>query len=97
MLTHLGRELTHAVLRLILGGSFAHAHKHSRHVKCGDNVWRRWFLSLLLHSADYKEKYVYLSTPRSINLTIIQGFAGGDQEHGNIFVSPLPGVEESGT
>jgi len=56
MLTHLGRELTHAVLRLILGGSFVDAHKHSRRVKCGDNVWRRWLLRLLLHMADYKEK-----------------------------------------
>jgi len=61
MLTHLGRELTHAVLRLVLGGSFADTHKHSRCVKCGDGVLRRWLLRLLLHSADYKEKYVYLS------------------------------------
>ena len=56
MLTHLGRELTHGVLRLILGGSFADAHKNLRHIKCGDNVLRRWLLELLLHSADYKEK-----------------------------------------
>ena len=66
MLTHLGRELTHAVLRLILGGSFADAHKHSRRVKCGDNIWRRWLLLLLLHSADYKEKYIcYLPPPNT--------------------------------
>lgn len=56
MLTYLGRELTQGVLRLILGGSFADAHKKSRCVKCGDNVLRRWLLRLLLHSADYKEK-----------------------------------------
>jgi len=58
MLTHLGRELTHGVLRLILGGSFADAHKNCRNIKCGDDVLRRWLLQLLLHSADYKEKYV---------------------------------------
>ena len=58
MLAHLGRELTHGVLRLILGGSFADVHKNSRCVKCGDGVCRRWLLELLLHSADYKEKCV---------------------------------------
>ena len=56
MLAFLGRELTHAVLRLILGGSVADAHKHSHEVKCGDGVLRRWLLLLLLHMADYKEK-----------------------------------------
>ena len=66
MLTHLGRELTHAVLRLILGGSFANAHKKCQHVKCGDDVWRRWLLRLLLHSADYKEKCVSWSCSRTV-------------------------------
>ena len=61
MLTHLGRELTHAVLRLILGGSFADAHKNCQTVKCGDDVLRRFLIELLLHSADYKEKYVFRS------------------------------------
>lgn len=59
MLTHLGRELIHGVLRLILGGSFADAHKKCQDVKCGDGVLRRWLLELLLHSADYKEKCVH--------------------------------------
>ena len=58
MLTHLGRELTHGVLRLVLGGSFADAHKNCRIVKCGDDVLRRCLIDLLLHSADYKEKCV---------------------------------------
>ena len=89
MLTHLGRELTHAVLRLILGGSFADAHKHSRCVKCGDGIWRRWLLRLLLHSADYKEKYVFLSTCRYNVLTVVQGFVSNDKKHGNTPVSPM--------
>jgi hypothetical protein len=63
MLTHLGRELTHAVLRLVLGGSFADAHKHSRRVKCGDCIWRRWLLQLLLHMSDYKEKWAFFFHP----------------------------------
>ena len=46
MLTHLGRELTHGVLRLVLGGSFADAHKNCRTVKCGDNVLRRCLIDL---------------------------------------------------
>ena len=57
MLTYLGRELTHGVLRLILGDSFADAHKNCRTVKCRDDVLRRCLIELLLHSADYKEKY----------------------------------------
>ena len=57
MLTHLGWELTHRVLRLILGGSFADAHKTPQCTKCGDGIIRHWLLELLLHSADYKEKY----------------------------------------
>lgn len=56
MLTYLGRELAHAVLRLIMGGSFADTHKILHRVKCRDNILRRWLLRLLLHSADYKEK-----------------------------------------
>lgn len=67
MLTHLGRELTHGVLRLILGGTVADAHKNPRRVRCGDNVLRRWLLRLLLHSADYKEKSI-LATIRSMGL-----------------------------
>ena len=72
MLTHLGRELIQGVLRLILGGLFADAHKNCRRVKCGDGVFRRWLLDLLLHSADYKEKYVSgLRLSQSIDLTVM--------------------------
>ena len=56
MLTYLGRELTHGVLRLILGGSFVDACKNLRKVKCGDKILCCWLLELLLHSVDYKEK-----------------------------------------
>ena len=56
MLAHLKRELIHGALRLIVGGTFADAHNNGRITKCGDDIWRRWFLRLILHSADYKEK-----------------------------------------
>jgi hypothetical protein len=56
MLTHLKRELIHGSLRLIFGGSFADAQNNGRITQCADDVWRRWFLRLILHSADYMEK-----------------------------------------
>ena len=93
MLMHLGWELTHAVLRLILGGSFADAHKNSRCVKCGDGVWQRWLLQLLLHLADYKEKYVCCSHLKH-SLTDVQGLTGNDQKHGTTPVSPVPDTEK---
>lgn len=56
MLAHLKWELIHGALRLILGGTFADAQKNGRVTKCGDEILRRWFLRLILHSADYMEK-----------------------------------------
>ena len=56
MLAHLRRELIHGALRLIVGGSFANAHKIGCVTKCADDIWRLWLLRLILHSADYKEK-----------------------------------------
>lgn len=56
MLAHLKRELIHGALRLLFGGTFADAQKNGRITKCGDDIWRQWFLRLILHSADYKEK-----------------------------------------
>ena len=56
MLAHLKRELIQGALRLIVGGPFADAQNNGRITKCGDDILRRWFLRLILHSADYKEK-----------------------------------------
>jgi hypothetical protein len=56
MLTHLKRELVHSSLRLIFGASFADAQNNGRITQCADEVWRHWFLRLVLHSADYMEK-----------------------------------------
>ena len=56
MLAHLKRELIHGSLRLILGGSFADAQNNGRITRCADEILRRWFLRLILHSADYMEK-----------------------------------------
>lgn len=59
MLAHLKRELIHGSLRLVLGGAFADAKKNGRTTLCADNILRRWFLEVILHSADYMEKCVY--------------------------------------
>jgi len=56
MIAHLKRELIHGSLRLVLGGAFADAKKNGRITQCADELLRRWFLALILHSADYMEK-----------------------------------------
>ena len=58
MLAHLKRELIQGSLRLVFGGGFADAKKNGRVTLCADDILRRWFLELVLHSADYMEKYV---------------------------------------
>jgi len=95
MLTHMGRELIQGVLQLILGGSFADAHKNSRHVKCGDGVFRRWLLDLLLHSADYKEKCVSQPSKKNIDLTGTQIWFSDNKEHGVIPLSSVPDRSQS--
>lgn len=56
VIAHFKRELIHGSLRLILGGTFADAKKNGRITKCADDVLRRWFLEVVLHSADYIDK-----------------------------------------
>ena len=56
MIAHLKRELIHGSLRLIFGGAFADAKKNGRISLCADEILRRWFLEVILHSADYIEK-----------------------------------------
>jgi len=56
MLAHLKRELIHGSLRLVLGGAFADAKKNGRVTECADEILRRWFLEVVLHSSDYIEK-----------------------------------------
>ena len=56
MLAHLKHELIHSSLRLVLSGTFADAKKNGWVTQCADEVLRRWFLEVVLHSADYMEK-----------------------------------------
>jgi Plavaka transposase len=55
-LTHLKRELMHALWELFLDEKFMHAYEHGIHILCGDGIWQRIFPRLLTYSADYPEK-----------------------------------------
>ncbi|KAJ7208340.1 hypothetical protein GGX14DRAFT_634077, partial [Mycena pura] len=57
VLTHLKRELIHAVWeQLLLTPEFIHAYLHGLKVKCFDRVWRLLFPRFITYSADYPEK-----------------------------------------
>ena len=56
MIAHLKRELIHGSLRLVFGGAFVDAKKNGRVTRCADDVLRRWFLEVILHSGDYIDK-----------------------------------------
>ncbi|GLB33254.1 hypothetical protein LshimejAT787_0101380 [Lyophyllum shimeji] len=62
-LTHLKRELMHAIWLLLLDPEFMHAYVHGIVVKCADGVTRRLFPRFFTYSADYPEK-VLLATIR---------------------------------
>jgi len=55
-LTHLKRELIHAIYELILNSKFMEAYKDGVIVTCYDGVQRCLFVRLLTYSGDYPEK-----------------------------------------
>jgi hypothetical protein len=57
-LTHLRRELVHAIWKLILDDEFMHAYEHGIVIMCPDGVLRRFYPRIFTYSADYPEKYV---------------------------------------
>lgn len=56
MLTHLRRELAHAILRLILDDDLMHAYTDGHAIKLFDEITRALFPRFLFYSADYPEK-----------------------------------------
>ena len=54
--THLKRELFHAIWELLLDQEFLHAYEHGIILKCADGVVRRIFPRIFTYSADYPEK-----------------------------------------
>ncbi|PPQ66257.1 hypothetical protein CVT24_007275 [Panaeolus cyanescens] len=60
-ISHLKRELMHAVWLLLLDPEFMEAYEHGFVIQCSDGIWRRIFPRFFTYSADYPEK-VLLST-----------------------------------
>lgn len=56
-LTHLKRELIHAIWELLLDEEFMHAYEHGIVVECADGILRRLFPRFFTYSADYPEKF----------------------------------------
>ena len=56
ILTHLKRELMHAIWKLILDDKFMEAYEHGIVIKCPDGIWRRFYPQFFTYSADYPEK-----------------------------------------
>ena len=56
MLTHLQRELVHAVWLLLMDDEFMHAYIHSILFQLIDGILQIFYLQFLTYSADYPEK-----------------------------------------
>ncbi|KAJ3568500.1 hypothetical protein NP233_g5674 [Leucocoprinus birnbaumii] len=56
LMTHLKRELMHAIWTLLLDPEFRHAYEHGIPVDCADGVRRLLFPRFFTYSADYPEK-----------------------------------------
>lgn len=61
-ITHLKRELMHAIWLILLDDEFMEAYEHGIIVKCADGIIRRVFPRFFTYSADYPEKYVQFFT-----------------------------------
>jgi hypothetical protein len=57
-MTHLKRELMHAIWELLLDDEFMHAYEHGIVLKCADGVIRRIYPRFFTYAADYPEKYM---------------------------------------
>jgi hypothetical protein len=56
MLTHLRRELTHAIWSLLLDDDLTHAYTDGVPIKRSDGITRAMFPRFLFYCADYPEK-----------------------------------------
>lgn len=54
-LTHLKRELIHAVWSLLLDDEFKLVYTHGVRIECYDDIIRRFFPRFFCYSADYME------------------------------------------
>ncbi|KIK04639.1 hypothetical protein K443DRAFT_92736, partial [Laccaria amethystina LaAM-08-1] len=65
ILTHLKRELIHAIWELLMDEEFMHAYKHGIINKCADGIIRHVFPRFFTYGADYPEK-VLIATIKSL-------------------------------
>ena len=56
VLTHLRREIMHAIISLLFDEAFLDAYREGFLFLCMDDVTRRFFPRFFTHSADYVEK-----------------------------------------
>lgn len=56
MLTHLKRELTHAVWKFLLDDEFINAYVHGLVSKLRDGIERLFFPRIMIYAMDYQEK-----------------------------------------
>lgn len=61
LLAHCRRELFHESWKLILDDEFVQAYKHGIVIDCADGIRRRVYPRIFTYSADYPEKYSWLS------------------------------------
>ena len=58
LISHLRRELLHAIWDLLLDEEFIQAYVHGIPILCGNGVKQRIYLRIFTYSADYPEKCV---------------------------------------
>jgi hypothetical protein len=56
VITHLKRDLIHAIYMLLLDDEFIDAYENGILIQCSDGITRRIFPRFFVYSADYPEK-----------------------------------------
>jgi hypothetical protein len=56
-MTHCGRELLHAQWEILFDDEFLMAYEHGIVMECCDSIMRRFYLRIITHSGDYKERF----------------------------------------
>ena len=59
IISYCKREVTHAVMRLLMDDKFMKAYREGIVFRFVDEVFRRGFIRFFTHSADYPEKCVH--------------------------------------
>ncbi|QRV96818.1 colossin-A [Ceratobasidium sp. AG-Ba] len=66
LLTHLRRELMHAVMQELLDVDFLQAWQHGIEIDCADGIRRRVFPRIFTYSADYPERHDNISRQKLV-------------------------------